>query len=77
MNKYIYTIALILFGYLTSAQTINTDRPDQTESSSTIGKAELQLESGILFGTAKDDFFSEEIEIKKLSYSNAIAYMVK
>ena len=61
MNKYLFTLVLVLFGYLATAQTIITDRPDQTESSSTIGKGELQIESGILYGTAKDDFFSEEI----------------
>ena len=33
-----------------NAQTIVTDRPDQTESSSTVGKGNLQIESGILVG---------------------------
>lgn len=61
MNRYLLSIAITLLGFFGTAQTINTDRPDQTESSSTIEKAELQLESGILFGTAKDDFFSEEV----------------
>lgn len=61
MNKYLFTLVLVLLGYLATAQTIITDRPDQTESSSTIGKGELQIESGILYGTAKNDFFSEEL----------------
>ena len=61
MNKYKFTAIILFFGYVVSAQTIVTDRPDQTESSSTIGKGELQIESGILFGTAKDDLFSEEL----------------
>ena len=61
MNKYLLTIAFAMFNYLAFSQTIVTDRPDQTESSSTVGKGELQIESGILYGTAKDDFFSEEI----------------
>ena len=43
------------------SQSIITDRPDQTESSSTLLKGSLQIESGILFGSAKDDFFSEEV----------------
>jgi len=43
------------------AQSIITDRPDQTESSSTLFKGSLQIESGLLFGSAKDDFFSEEV----------------
>jgi len=48
-NKFI--IALLSFfihGNLTAQ--IITDRPDQTESSSTVGKGNLQIESGILIG---------------------------
>jgi hypothetical protein len=41
------------------AQSIITDRPDQTESSSTIFKGSLQLESGMLFGYTKEDGFSK------------------
>ena len=57
-------VKVLIFSLLTTgafAQTIITDRPDQTESSSTLLKGSLQIESGILFGSAKDDFFSEEI----------------
>lgn len=36
------------------AQKIVTDRPDQTESSSTIPKKSLQIESGILLGYAEE-----------------------
>jgi hypothetical protein len=43
------------------SQTIITDRPDQTESSSTLLKESLQIESGILFGSTKDNSFSEEM----------------
>jgi len=43
------------------AQSIITDRPDQTESSSTLLEGSLQIESGILFGSSKDDYFSEGI----------------
>ena len=58
--------SILIFSFLTISnsifsQSIITDRPDQTESSSTIFKGSLQLESGILFGSAKDDGFSEEI----------------
>ena len=42
-----------------SAQTIITDRPDQTESSSTVEQGSLQIESGILLGSTEDVFFSE------------------
>ena len=61
MNKYILTFAIALFSYVATSQTIITDRPDQTESSSTVERGALQIESGILYGTAKDDFFSEEV----------------
>ncbi|MBT8260417.1 MAG: transporter [Bacteroidia bacterium] len=61
MYKYVVSLALLLTSYAVSAQTIITDRPDQTESSLTIGRGELQIETGILYGTAKDDFFSEEL----------------
>jgi len=58
-NTLIVICALI--GSSVNAQTIVTDRPDQTESSSTVEKGALQIESGILYGNAKDDFFSEEV----------------
>lgn len=61
MNKYIFTLTIALFSYMATAQSIITDRPDQTESSSTIAKGGLQIETGILYGTAKDDLFSEEV----------------
>lgn len=40
------------------AQKIITDRPDQTESSSTVPKKSLQIESGILLGFAEEDGIS-------------------
>ncbi|NOR75995.1 MAG: hypothetical protein GQ525_12665 [Draconibacterium sp.] len=47
MRKYLL-IALILFIGKVNAQQIITDRPDQTESSSTVPKGSLQIESGLL-----------------------------
>ncbi len=47
------TLLLLLFSFLIFGQLkaqIITDRPDQTESSSTVGKGNLQLETGILLG---------------------------
>lgn len=41
------------------AQTIVTDRPDQTESSSTVPKGSLQIETGVLIGFSKTDGISE------------------
>lgn len=43
-------LLFVLFLGELSGQTIVTDRPDQTESSSTVGKGNLQIESGILIG---------------------------
>ena len=57
----IMVLVFLLISTNAFAQTIITDRPDQTESSSTLIKGSLQIESGILFGSAKDDFFSEEV----------------
>jgi len=57
----IITFAFLSVSHIILAQSIITDRPDQTESSSTILKESLQIESGMLFGSVKDDFFSEEI----------------
>ena len=61
MIKYTLIVVFVLIGLSAKAQKIITDRPDQTESSSTIEKGALQIESGIFYGTAKDDFFSEEV----------------
>ena len=44
-----YTLALLLAIGSISAQEIITDRPDQTESSSTIPLKSLQIEAGVLF----------------------------
>lgn len=44
---------------LTQAQVINTDRPDQTESSSTVPARSLQIESGMLVGFSEGSTFSE------------------
>ncbi len=59
--KKVHYLALILSltSYAVFSQTIITDRPDQTESSSTIEKGSLQIESGILIGFTEDDFTSE------------------
>lgn len=61
MNKYKLTCLILIICSMSYGQTIVTDRPDQTESSLTVPLASLQIESGVLYGTAKDDFFSEEV----------------
>ncbi len=57
MNKYISTVVLFLLLANSSifAQSIITDRPDQTESSSTVAKGSLQIETGILIGFMDSD----------------------
>lgn len=42
------------------SQTIITDRSDQTESSSTVKRGSLQIETGIIVGFIEDDFNSEK-----------------
>jgi len=55
--RLIIFIMLVMFTSHMNAQLI-TDRPDQTESSSTVGKQNLQIESGILVGFEGDGQFS-------------------
>ncbi|MBL1280946.1 MAG: transporter [Fluviicola sp.] len=49
MMKLILTTAIIAFCTSLNAQKIVTDRPDQTESSATVPKNSLQIESGVIF----------------------------
>lgn len=58
MRKQILVIflAVMTFGQI-NAQLV-TDRPDQTESSSTVGIGALQIESGILIGFEENGTFS-------------------
>jgi hypothetical protein len=60
MNKLIRTSVLFitLVNYSIYAQTIVTDRPDQTESSSTVPKGSFQIESGVLFVSSKSEGIS-------------------
>lgn len=51
MNKLLLSFLLIFLTFAASAQQIITDRPDQTEASSTVGKGILQIESGFSFMT--------------------------
>ena len=48
----IAVLCFFIFGNLTAQ--IITDRPDQTESSSTVGNGNLQIESGVLIGFEGD-----------------------
>jgi hypothetical protein len=59
MYKYIFTFGFSLLSCALSAQTIITDRPDQTESSSTIPKGSFQIETGVLFGFTDSNGIAE------------------
>lgn len=66
MVRLIKSIILSFFSFLifsnTSFSQIATDRPDQTESSSTVPLGALQLESGILVGyVGEGDFSASQI----------------
>jgi hypothetical protein len=61
MNRLPVRLAVISILVLSTAQgmaQIITDRPDQTESSSTVGEGNLQIEAGYLIGFEGDDQFS-------------------
>lgn len=47
--KIITTVGFLLLTSITFSQEIITDRPDQTESSVTVGKNNFQIESGVLY----------------------------
>jgi len=56
-----YVVLAIYFfmNYSMYGQEIITDRPDQTESSSTIQKGSLQIETGVLIGFSDNEDISE------------------
>lgn len=53
--KWIPTFCILLFSFSTQAQTIDTDRPDQTESSACVEKGIFQIESGMLLELAEEN----------------------
>jgi hypothetical protein len=59
MIKRVLLICLIVTSFSVPSQTIITDRPDQTESSSTVPKGSFQLETAVLVGFVEDDTNSE------------------
>ena len=56
--KYTIIIALLLVNYSAISQELITDRPDQTESSSTVPRGSLQIESGLLLGFSENNSIS-------------------
>jgi hypothetical protein len=59
INKKGLTIIFLIVNTIVYGQTIITDRPDQTESSSTIPKGSLQIEAGFLLGSSDNDIIKE------------------
>jgi len=53
---------LLFVNYSTYGQELITDRPDQTESSSTVPRKTLQIESGLLLGFAE----GEDISLREI-----------
>jgi len=60
MTNKIFFIVILLYSFTLSAQTIVTDRPDQTESSSTVPRRSIQIETGILLGFSNDGLVKEQ-----------------
>ncbi|RLD30105.1 MAG: hypothetical protein DRI75_00950 [Bacteroidetes bacterium] len=58
MIRVIIFVMLLLINLSINAQAIITDRPDQTESSSTVPKGSFQIETGVLFGSSKSEGIS-------------------
>ena len=59
MIKKVFYIAIFVISGDLNAQTMITDRPDQTESSSSVNKGSLQIETGFLLGFTEDGLSSE------------------
>ncbi|NNF02560.1 MAG: transporter [Bacteroidia bacterium] len=57
LKIYILTIGAVALAYSSDAQQIITDRPDQTEASSTIPAGSVQIESGALIISTEDGYF--------------------
>ncbi|MEZ4801671.1 MAG: transporter [Gelidibacter sp.] len=60
MLKKAIVFSACLMGQFSHAQTIVTDRPDQTESPSAIPQGSFQLETGIVIGFSENDEVSEQ-----------------
>jgi len=58
--RHLLFFAFLLISLSVFSQTIITDRPDQTESSSTVDLGSLQIETGILIGFSESDDNSEQ-----------------
>jgi hypothetical protein len=61
-------LLLILFSHQLSSQNLITDRPDQTESSSTVMRGSVQIETGFLF----DENFIGNNPYKTISFPSTL-----
>ena len=59
MIRVVVFLVLFTTGYVLNAQTIETDRPDQTEGASTVPKKSLQIEGGFLHELSEMDGVKE------------------
>jgi hypothetical protein len=59
MKKKVLMVVFVVIGLSANTQTIVTDRPDQTESSTTVPSGSFQTESGVLVGFTDIDNSSE------------------
>jgi len=59
MIRVIILFVVFMLNFSIKAQTIITDRPDQTESSLTVPRGSFQIETGILIGYSKSNGISE------------------
>ena len=58
-TKILVLYTLCMFAKGIKGQTIITDRPDQTESSSTVSQGTLQLETGVLVVQSRWSFLAK------------------
>ena len=57
--RFLLVFAFCILSMSLTAQSLITDRPDQTESSSTVEQGSLQIETGVLIGFSESDDNSE------------------
>jgi len=62
-NFFLIILMVVSTNYWAYSQNIITDRPDQTESSSAIGKGDIQIETGILLGFSGEEGSLSERQI--------------
>ncbi len=62
MKKGLFSTILLLMGVSGFSQSIVTDRPDQTEASSTVGRGILQIESGVTYMVSRPSMLNGKVE---------------